>query len=289
MGAPLNDLSAVQHQDLIRIADRLQPVSDHQNGLVPSQGFNGLLQPVLILRVYIGGGFIQNHDGSILQDSPGDGDSLLLAAGKTGATFADDGVIALGQGENEVVATGFLRRSHHFLVGGIGASKLDVIFHRVGKEIDLLKYHGDLIHQVLQSIVLHILTAHKDGAALHIPEPGDEITQCGFPGTAGAHDGGGGSVRDGEGYIPQDRPLVIRERNMVEGNAVLPGRAGPTGLCQLGHGVRLIGMGHAAADDTQQGHAAARRGDLSKDQEGHDDHHQGVGQDHGPGEIEPYR
>ena len=46
---------------------------------------------------------------------------------------------------------------------------------------------------------------------------------------------------------------------MVEGNAVLPGRAGPTGLCQLGHGVRLIGMGHAAADDTQQGHAAARR------------------------------
>ena len=156
-------------------------MSDHQNGLVPSQGFDGLLQPVLILRVYIGGGFIQNHDGSILQDSPGNGDALLLAAGKTGTTLADDGVIALGQGENEVVATGFLRRSHHFLVGGIGASKLDVVFHRVGKEIDLLKYHGDLIHQVLQSIVLHILTAHKDGAALHIPEPGDEITQCGFP------------------------------------------------------------------------------------------------------------
>src|SRR5699024_12349775 len=35
----------------------------------------------------------------------------LLAAGKAGTTLADDGVIALGQGENEVVATGFLRRS----------------------------------------------------------------------------------------------------------------------------------------------------------------------------------
>lgn len=66
-------------------------------------------------------------------------------------------------------------------MGGIGASKLDVVFHRVSKEIDLLKYHGDLIHQALQGIVLHILTAHQDGATLHIPEPGDEITQCGFP------------------------------------------------------------------------------------------------------------
>ena len=35
MGAPLNDLSAVQHQDLIRIADRLQPVSDQQDSLSP--------------------------------------------------------------------------------------------------------------------------------------------------------------------------------------------------------------------------------------------------------------
>ena len=29
--------------------------------------------------------------------------------------------------------------------------------------------------------------------------------------------------------------------------------------------------------------------DLSKDQEGHDDHHQSVGQNHRSGEIEPYR
>ena len=130
--ASLNNLSAVQHQDLVGVTDRLQPVSDHQNGLVPSQGFNGLLQPVLILRVYIGGGLVQDYDGSVFQDSPSNGDALLLAAGKTGTTLADDGVIALGQGENEVVATGFLRRSHHFLVGGTRASKLDVVFHRVG-------------------------------------------------------------------------------------------------------------------------------------------------------------
>ena len=45
----------LHHKNLVRVADGLQPVSDHQDSLIPGQSFDGLLQSVLILRVYIGG------------------------------------------------------------------------------------------------------------------------------------------------------------------------------------------------------------------------------------------
>lgn len=74
--------SAVQHQDLVGAADGFQPVGDHENGLVTGQGLNGLLQPVLVFRVHVGGGLVQNDDGGVLQPGPGNGDALPLTAGE---------------------------------------------------------------------------------------------------------------------------------------------------------------------------------------------------------------
>ena len=49
--ALLDDFAVVQYQDLVGVAYGFQPVGDHQNGLVPGQGLDGLLQPILVLRV----------------------------------------------------------------------------------------------------------------------------------------------------------------------------------------------------------------------------------------------
>ena len=78
MGAPLNDVPAAEDQNLISVPHRVQAVGDHDERLSAGQGGDGCLQLRLILRVHAGGGFVQNHNGSVLQHGPGNGDALLF-------------------------------------------------------------------------------------------------------------------------------------------------------------------------------------------------------------------
>ena len=78
MGTLLDDAALVYHQNLIRTPHRLEPVGDHQHGLLPRQGFHSPLELILILGVHIGRGLIEDDDRRVLQETPGDGDALLL-------------------------------------------------------------------------------------------------------------------------------------------------------------------------------------------------------------------
>ena len=49
--ALLDDMAMVNDQKLVGMADRLQAVCGHDDGLIPGQGLNGLLQAVFVLRV----------------------------------------------------------------------------------------------------------------------------------------------------------------------------------------------------------------------------------------------
>ena len=90
-----------------------------------------------------------------------------------GAASAHDGVIALFQGPNEIVAPGGLRHSLHLLVGGIGAAHADVLPDALVKEVVVLGHKGHLVIELGQRDFLQILPAQGDGAGGHIPEPGD--------------------------------------------------------------------------------------------------------------------
>ena len=81
MGAPLDDAAVLHHQDLIGVLDGGQPVGDGEDGLSFRQGGQGLLDQVFVLRVHAGSGLVQDDDGRVFQDGPGDGDPLFLPAG----------------------------------------------------------------------------------------------------------------------------------------------------------------------------------------------------------------
>ena len=94
MGTLLHDASLLQHQNLVRTDHSRQTVGNHDNGAATGQLGKRLLDQRLVLRVSKGGGFIENHDGRILQDGPGQGDALLLAARKISPFGAELGVNA---------------------------------------------------------------------------------------------------------------------------------------------------------------------------------------------------
>jgi hypothetical protein len=84
------------------------------------QGLGGFLHLALGLDVERGGGLVQHQDRGVGQEGAGDGHALALAARQLDAALADQGVVALGQAQDEVVGAGLLGGRDDLLVGGVG-------------------------------------------------------------------------------------------------------------------------------------------------------------------------
>ena len=59
------------------------------------------------------GGVVEDEDARVHHEGPRDGDALALAAAEREAAFADDRVVALGEGCDELVGLRGLRRRAH--------------------------------------------------------------------------------------------------------------------------------------------------------------------------------
>ncbi len=103
-------LPVLHDQDLVGVDDGGQAVGDHQGGVVGGDAPQGGLDGLLGARVQGRGGLVEDQDGGIFEDHPGDGHPLLLAARQLQSAFAHRGVIALGRGLDELVQVGQPRR-----------------------------------------------------------------------------------------------------------------------------------------------------------------------------------
>ena len=82
-----------------------------------------LLHRTLGLGVQRRGRLVEDQHGRVPQHRARDRYPLLLAAGEAVATLADGGVIALGQGGDELVDLSRPRGVLDLLVGGVGQAK----------------------------------------------------------------------------------------------------------------------------------------------------------------------
>ena len=116
LGASVHDLPLLQHHDLIRILNGGQPVGDHQQRLSFGKGHDGPLDLVLVLRVREGSCLVQNDDGRVLQNCPGDGDALALSARELLTRVPGGGVPAVLQTADELLTLGCPGGGEHLLV-----------------------------------------------------------------------------------------------------------------------------------------------------------------------------
>ena len=77
----------LEHHDLVRTGDGTHPVGDNEDGLVPDEPRQRLLNGRFVLHIQTGSGFIQQNDRRILQECTGNGNALPLAAGQIAAVF----------------------------------------------------------------------------------------------------------------------------------------------------------------------------------------------------------
>ncbi len=106
MGAALDDHALVEHENLIGVNDSRKAVGDDQRGAVFRHPIERVLDILLGVAVEGGGRLVEEQDRWGLEDGAGNGDALLLAAGKFQAALTDFGLVAFGRVPDKAVDLG---------------------------------------------------------------------------------------------------------------------------------------------------------------------------------------
>src|SRR5690606_3284486 len=141
---PLDDAAILQHQDLVCRNDRGEPVCDHESRASGPQSCQSRLDQRLTLRIQRTGCLVQDQDSRIGENRPRNRYPLALTAREPHAALPDDGVVAIGESEYELVAVGDPRGGAYFLVGRIGSCESDVLEHRAVKQEVVLQHDAEL-------------------------------------------------------------------------------------------------------------------------------------------------
>ncbi|KPC65928.1 hypothetical protein ADL29_06765 [Streptomyces chattanoogensis] len=122
-------------------------MGDDDDGLVRHQVVDGPLHRHLRFGVQGRRRSVEQDDGRVFEDGPGDGDPLAFAAGECRTDLADAGVVAVGESVHELVNVGCPRGRLDLRVGGIGTGERDVRADGVVEEVDVLEHDGDVAQQ----------------------------------------------------------------------------------------------------------------------------------------------
>ena len=89
MRALLDEAAALEHEDAVGVADRAQPVRDHERGAADEQLVEALLDGALRLGVERARRLVEEQDRRPVVERASDRDPLLLAAGEPQPRLAD--------------------------------------------------------------------------------------------------------------------------------------------------------------------------------------------------------
>src|ERR1051326_3564538 len=147
VGAVLDQAAALDGDDAIRRPHGGEPVGDDKHGAALGNFLHVALDDALALRVERAGRLVEDENARIGDERARDGDALALAARERGAALADDGVVALGELEDEIMRAGEPRRRDHALERHARIGERDVLAHRAVEQHVLLQHDADLAAQ----------------------------------------------------------------------------------------------------------------------------------------------
>lgn len=105
MGALLDDVTVVEDDDLVGIADGTEAVGNDEGGASLHDGVHTSLYQLFGTGVDTGGRLVEDQDGGIGNGSTGNGKELALALAEVATVSAEHGMVAVGETTDEVVGS----------------------------------------------------------------------------------------------------------------------------------------------------------------------------------------
>src|ERR1700722_18197651 len=144
VGAVLDEPAGLDRDDAVGGPHRRQSVRYDENGPARCDLPHVLLYGPLALVVECAGRLVEDEYPRIGDERAGYRDALALAAGQARTTLADDGVVAFGKADDEVVSAGERGCRDHALHRHHRVGERDVVADGPVEEHVLLKHHADL-------------------------------------------------------------------------------------------------------------------------------------------------
>lgn len=94
------------------------------------------------MAVEHGSRLVENQNRRVLEERPGDTQTLALAAGQHHPAFAHQGVVTFRWLADEGVAEGMARGGDHLFVAGVRSGVADVLADAAVEQHGLLLHHG---------------------------------------------------------------------------------------------------------------------------------------------------
>ena len=109
------------------------------------------------------------------------------------------------------MAASLFRRLYHLFVRGIRAAEFDVVLNRIGKQIHVLKYHADILHQAVQLKIPDIFAANRNSPGVYIPKPGNQVAHSRLARTGWADNSRGRSGRNRKADVIQNLAVCVAQ------------------------------------------------------------------------------
>src|SRR5918993_1511033 len=169
--------AVLQNQDEVRASHGVEIVGNNQGRLSGHEAIQGFLDLCLALDVEAGHRLVQDQEGGVADDGPGDGYPLALPSGEGVAPLADDGLVPIFEVHDEVVGVGCFGGSDNLLCGGVQLAVGDVLLDGGAEQDRVLEDDPDLLAQGLELVVLYVSPIDPDGAASGVVEAQDKADQ----------------------------------------------------------------------------------------------------------------
>ncbi len=172
--AALGDATGLDHQDLVGVHDRRQPVGDDDGRAALQRCGQGGLNIGLRGRVEVRGRLVEDHDPRLGEQESGDRQPLALAAREPVAALADDRPEPVGQRPDQIGKVGLVEGAPELVVRRPRPGEAQVLAHRVVEEVTVLGDHAGRLADRLEREVANIDAAEPDRARIGVVEPRDE-------------------------------------------------------------------------------------------------------------------
>src|SRR5919107_776286 len=189
VSALLDQLSVVQDQDEVGVADRGEAVRDHERGAPDHQAFPAVQDDGLRPRVDGRRRLVQDADRGVFQKGPRDADALAFAAGELGPALAEYGLVLVRQAHDEVVGVGVSRRPDDVIHARPEPPVEDVFGYGAREQQRFLQHDADLPAQRRERQLAKVDAVEQDAASRRVVESGKGAYEGGLAGTGRADKG----------------------------------------------------------------------------------------------------
>src|SRR5215208_6977159 len=200
--------AVLQNKDEVRASHGVEIVGNDQGRLPGHEAIQGFLHLRLALDVESRHRLVQDQDGGVADDGPGDGYSLALPSGEGVAPLADDGLVSIFEVNDEVVGVGCFGGLDNLLRRSVQLSVDDVLLDGGAEEDRVLEDDPDLLAQGLELVVLYVSPIDPDGASSGFVEAEDKADKGRLAGSRSADQRHPLAGKDVEGNAFEDVVVV---------------------------------------------------------------------------------